>query len=61
MPVGTQAAVKCMSPREMEDLGFDVLLGNHFAVAGSTVAALVALAVLVTRTRITDGASRAPR
>ena len=30
MPVGTQAAVKCMSPREMEELGFRVLLGNTY-------------------------------
>jgi queuine tRNA-ribosyltransferase len=30
MPVGTQATVKAMSPREMEDLGTEILLGNTY-------------------------------
>jgi queuine tRNA-ribosyltransferase len=30
MPVGTQAVVKCMSPRDMEELGCEILLGNTY-------------------------------
>ncbi len=30
MPVGTQATVKAMSPREMDELGCEVLLGNTY-------------------------------
>lgn len=30
MPVGTQATVKCMTPREMHELGTEILLGNTY-------------------------------
>ncbi len=30
MPVGTQATVKAMTPRELEDLGTQILLGNTY-------------------------------
>lgn len=30
MPVGTQATVKAMAPRELEDLGTQILLGNTY-------------------------------
>ncbi len=30
MPVGTQATVKAMSPREMDELGTEILLGNTY-------------------------------
>ncbi|HOW97806.1 MAG TPA: tRNA guanosine(34) transglycosylase Tgt [Kiritimatiellia bacterium] len=30
MPVGTQATVKAMTPAEMEDLGFQIVLGNTY-------------------------------
>jgi queuine tRNA-ribosyltransferase len=30
MPVGTQATVKCMTPREMDELGTEILLGNTY-------------------------------
>ena len=30
MPVGTQAAVKAMSPREMEEMNCEILLGNTY-------------------------------
>lgn len=30
MPVGTQATVKCMSPREIDELGCEILLGNTY-------------------------------
>ncbi len=30
MPVGTQATVKAMSPREMDELGCEILLGNTY-------------------------------
>ena len=30
MPVGTQATVKCMTPREMEELDCGILLGNTY-------------------------------
>ncbi|MDR1621788.1 MAG: tRNA guanosine(34) transglycosylase Tgt [Synergistaceae bacterium] len=30
MPVGTQAAVKAMSPRELEEIGAEIVLGNTY-------------------------------
>ena len=30
MPVGTQAAVKAMSPRELEEVGAQIVLGNTY-------------------------------
>ncbi len=30
MPVGTQATVKCMTPREMEEIDCEILLGNTY-------------------------------
>jgi queuine tRNA-ribosyltransferase len=30
MPVGTQATVKCMTPREMEEMDCEILLGNTY-------------------------------
>ncbi|MBN2449875.1 MAG: tRNA guanosine(34) transglycosylase Tgt [Lentisphaeria bacterium] len=33
MPVGTQATVKAMTPRELEELGAEILLGNTYHLA----------------------------
>src|SRR4026209_974202 len=32
MPVGTQASVKALDPRELEEAGTQLLLGNHYAL-----------------------------
>ncbi|GAG92188.1 unnamed protein product, partial [marine sediment metagenome] len=30
MPVGTQATVKAMTPRELDDLGIQIILSNSY-------------------------------
>ncbi len=42
MPVGTKATVKTMTPHEIADLGYDILLGNTFHLDDRPGATLIA-------------------